>query len=364
LYEYAFGENGPLAPDGGMDNGPLAPDGGIDSFKNIIKYPKYMNTPENSKNQPSSPPSGAGGQHILMIRPVNFGFNEQTATSNAFQDAAFGQANKEIAQATALQEFDQFVIKLRNVGIEVLVINDSLEPRTPDSIFPNNWISFHDNGQLITYPMQAENRRLERRIDLIEMIESQFVVKEKIDLSYFEKNELYLEGTGSMVLDRPNKIAYACISPRTNQEVLNTFCQKTGYSAVCFDAMDSLGRAIYHTNVLMCVASDFVVICLDAIQNQVEKNLVINSIKKSGKTLVEISLIQMNNFAGNMLELIGKNNCKYLIMSSMAYKSLTESQLIVFKQSCEIIHSDLTMIEGNGGGSARCMMAEICLTKK
>jgi hypothetical protein len=316
---------------------------------------------KNQENQPNFPPLGVGGHNILMIRPVNFGFNEQTATSNAFQNVEFGKANATKAQETALLEFDTIVGKLRAVGVNVIVIEDTLELRTQDSIFPNNWISFHEDGTLITYPMQAENRRQERREDIIQLIEKQFAVNRKVDLSFFEKDEMYLEGTGSMVLDRQNKIAYACLSPRTHMVVLEKFSLETGYKIVEFDAVDGEGRAIYHTNVLMCIAKEFVVICLDSIPNQIERKKVIESIEKSDKEIIEITLDQMNHFAGNMLEVVGENNVKYLIMSSSAYNSLNQNQIEKLEKHSKIIHSDLSMIEGNGGGSARCMMAEVCM---
>ncbi|MES2795567.1 MAG: arginine deiminase-related protein [Bacteroidota bacterium] len=302
--------------------------------------------------------------NLLMIRPVNFGFNEETAHSNAFQDKEFGIKNKENAQKIAVKEFDEFVEKLRNEGIKVLIIEDTLEPATPDSIFPNNWISFHENGTIVTYPMEAHNRRLERREDIIQTIENQFIVNQKIDLTSFEKEGKYLEGTGSMVLDRTNKIAYACLSPRTNSEVLNQFGEQLGYEMVVFKAVDSAGKAIYHTNVLMCVATDFVVICLDAIPDKNERDLVKKTIEMTNKKLIEISFSQMNKFAGNMLELTGNDNTKYLVMSDSAFESLSENQITIFEKYCKIIHSDLSMIEGNGGGSARCMMAEVLLEVK
>jgi hypothetical protein len=296
---------------------------------------------------------------IMMIRPVAFGFNEQTASSNAFQNKAFGIAHKAEAQAAALKEFDTMVDKLRAVGVKVLVIDDTLQPQTPDSIFPNNWISFHEDGTIVTYPMQAENRRLERREDIIQTIENQFVVNRKIDLSYFENDEKYLEGTGSMVLDRENKIAYACVSPRTHERVLVEFGQRLGYQVVSFEALDGEKRQIYHTNVLMCVGAEFVLICVEAIPDEKERQKVVDSIINSGKEKIEITLSQMNHFAGNMLEVVGENGIKYLVMSSSAFHSLTKNQILELEKFCKIIHSDLSMIEGNGGGSARCMMAEV-----
>ncbi len=322
-----------------------------------------MHLTENYKNLSSTPLSGArGASTILMIRPVNFNFNEQTATSNAFQNVEFGKANASKAQETALLEFDTIVGKLRDIGVNVIIVEDTLEPRTPDSIFPNNWISFHEDGTLVTYPMQAENRRLERREDIIQLIERQFIIRRKVDLTFFEKDKIYLEGTGSMVLDRQNKIAYACISPRTDSKVLNSFGLETGYKIIEFDAIDGAGRAIYHTNVLMCVAKEFVVICLDSIPN--ERLKVVESITNSGKEIIEITLEQMNQFAGNMLEVFGANSSQYLVMSSSAYYSLNKNQLEKLEKYSKIVHSDLSMIEGNGGGSARCMMAEVCLERR
>ena len=324
-----------------------------------------MSLSENNKFQQISPQLGAGGASIiLMIRPVAFGFNQQTAVSNAFQNAEFGLAHKENAQEIALKEFDAIVAKLRAVGVNVLIINDTLEPHTPDSIFPNNWISFHEGGIIVTYPMQAVNRRLERREDIIQTIENQFVVDKNIDLTFFEDDNMYLEGTGSMVFDRENKIAYACLSPRTHLAVLNEFQTKIGFIVESFHASDMNGKAIYHTNVLMCVGSKFVVICLDAITNISEKENLVKAIQNSGKEIIEITLNQMNNFAGNMLEVMGENGIKHLVMSTSAYNSLSENQILAIEKHCKIIHSDLSMIEGNGGGSARCMMAEVCLERK
>lgn len=302
--------------------------------------------------------------NLLMIRPVAFGFNIETASSNAFQDSDFAQKNSAIAQNNALIEFDNFVEKLRNVGVHVTVIEDTPKPHTPDSIFPNNWISFHENGTLILYPMQAENRRLERRNEIIQLIEKEYVVSEIVDFSHYEKQEKFLEGTGSIVLDRKNKIAYACVSPRTDEDILEEFAETADYESVVFDAVDSFGKQIYHTNVLMCVADTFVVICMEAIASSFDRAFVKNIIIESGKKIIEISLTQMNHFAGNMLEVIGENNTKYLVMSTSAFNSLQNKQIVEIEKTNKILHSDLTMIEGNGGGSARCMMAEICLEKK
>ncbi len=295
---------------------------------------------------------------ILMIRPVNFGFNEQTAESNAFQK------NSEQAemQQKALYEFDAFVKVLRANGVEVKVIDDMPEPHTPDSIFPNNWVSFHEDGSVFLYSMQAENRRLERKV--FGSIKEAFEIKQVFDLSYFEQQNQFLEGTGSLVLDRENKLAYACLSPRTNQKVLAEFCKLSGYKAVTFQATDQAEKAIYHTNVLMALGDRFAIICLDSIQNNNEKSTIKEALSKSGKEIVEISFEQMNAFAGNMLQL--KNNLgeSLLVMSEAAFSALKAAQIKTLEKYCRLIHSPLNTIETNGGGSARCMMAEVFLPVK
>ncbi len=302
--------------------------------------------------------------NILMIRPVNFGFNQETADSNAFQNIEFGEQNKEQSQQIALQEFDEMVAQLRKSGVNIIVVDDTSEPYTPDSIFPNNWVSFHGNGSVITYPMQAENRRLERRKDIIEQISESFYINRKIDLSGFETNDKFLEGTGSMVLDRKFKIAYACLSPRTHEEVLKEFSVQMNYEIITFNAVDGLGRQIYHTNVVMCIGDMFAVICLEAIPDLDERLMVRNSLEQSGKRVIEITLEQMNQFAGNMLEVKSGKGQKMLVMSNSAFLSLTPRQIDILDDYCTIHHFDLSMIEGNGGGSARCMMAEIHLPMK
>ncbi len=296
--------------------------------------------------------------HLLMIRPVSFGFNEQTAGSNAFQ---IKQGGKNEVQEKALIEFNNLVTLLRNNGVDVTVIDDTPEPHTPDSIFPNNWVSFHSDGNIFLYPMQAENRRLERREDIINQLEDCFKVHHIVDLSRFEHDHKFLEGTGSMVLDRIGKIAYACISPRTDKDVLAVFCEQTGYKAVCFDAVDEHGKAIYHTNVLMCVGSKFVVICLDSIPNPHERVTVIESLQSTRKEIIEISFEQMNQFAGNMLEVQNKNGEALIVMSQSAFKSLTEVQKTALGKHGRLIYSNINTIETNGGGSARCMIAEVHL---
>ena len=296
--------------------------------------------------------------NILMIRPVAFGFNAQTAESNAFQ---VQDANQQAVHQKAVGEFDGFVQVLRNNGVNVTVVDDTPEPHTPDSIFPNNWVSFHETGDIFLYPMQAENRRLERREDVIRLLEDDFKPRHIIDLSNFETKKQFLEGTGSMVLDRDNKIAYACLSPRTNAEVLKAFCEYTGYKAVTFNAFDQGGRAIYHTNVLMAIGSHFAVICTDSIPNAAEQDAVIQSLKATNKQIIDITFDQMNHFAGNMLEVKNTSGQSLIVMSKAAFASLNDEQKLTLEKFGKLVYADIGTIESNGGGSARCMMAEIHL---
>ncbi len=291
-----------------------------------------------------------------MIRPAQFTFNAETAVNNAFQSA-----NDTNAQESALKEFDDFVDLLQQNGIDVTVIGDTKEPHTPDSIFPNNWISFHDDGRIVLYPMYASNRRLERKPHVIDQLKTKFGIKSQVDLSSYENKNVFLEGTGSMVLDRENKIAYACLSQRTDLNVLKDFCIKLGYTPVSFIAIDAKDYPIYHTNVMMCVANQFVVICLDSIKDSQERKEVTAAIEKSGKEIVDISLDQMNHFAGNMLQVENDKGKNFLVMSSQAYRSLGHDQLLKIERYNPILHSSLDTIERNGGGSARCMMAEVFL---
>jgi len=296
--------------------------------------------------------------HLLMIRPVRFGYNAQTAVNNAFQVA---DANQQEVEKKAIAEFDGFVEKLRNAHVDVTVVEDTPEPHTPDSLFPNNWISFHSNGTIVLYPMFAENRRLERKPTVLAAIKNKFLIQQTEDMSVYENKQLYLEGTGSMVLDRDNRLAYACLSPRTNRQVLEDFCTRMNYTPVVFNSMDEKNQPIYHTNVMMCVADRYVVICLESIPDEKEKNNVIEKIKGSGKSIISIRLSQMNHFAGNMLQIENSSGEKILVMSSQAYESLSPNQINELSGFNKILHSSLHTIESNGGGSARCMMAEIHL---
>jgi len=297
--------------------------------------------------------------HVLMIRPVQFDYNAETAVNNHFQVRTEGDV-----QEKAAAEFEALVAALRKNGIDVTVIDDTPEPHTPDSVFPNNWISFHENGSLLLYPMFAENRRLERKNGVIAAVQQKFRVEEIIDLSAYETAQDFLEGTGSMVLDRDNRIAYACLSPRTSQAVLEDFCNRMDYRAVSFTAVDATGQEIYHTNVMMCVADKYVVICLESIPDIQERSLVLDAFIATGKQVIEISYGQMDHFAGNMLQVHNDQGEKLLVMSSQAYRSLTAEQLELLGSFNRIIHADIATIETNGGGSARCMIAEIFLPSK
>lgn len=298
--------------------------------------------------------------HILMIRPVNFSFNAETAVNNAFQVA--GKADN--AQEKARLEFDNFVEKLRGHGIHVLVINDTPDPYTPDSVFPNNWVSFHEDGTVILYPMFAVNRRAERKQHVLDEIYSRFGHNKVIDMSPDEMYNHFLEGTGSMVLDRENRITYACLSPRTDKLLVDRFSAYLDFTPVTFYAKDKNGNEIYHTNVMMTVADKYVVICLDSVTDPLERGYLSQAIINSGKKIIEITLDQMNSFAGNMLQVRNDHHELFLVMSSQAYQSLTTEQITELESFNSIIHSDLTTIETNGGGSARCMMAEIFLPQK
>lgn len=303
---------------------------------------------------------------ILMIRPVAFRMNEQTAINNYFQEE-IELKNAEVNEK-AQQEFDAFVEKLRAVGVNVIVEDDKKELDTPDSIFPNNWVSFHENGDIALYPLFAENRRKERRGDVIERIEKEgFEIKNVIDYTEAENEGVYLESTGSLILDRVNQKAYCALSPRADEQLLIEFCEDFEFTPVIFTAnqtVDGKRVPIYHTNVMMCLGENFSVICLDTIDDAKEKKNVVKHLKDDGKEIIAISEAQMHDFAGNMLQVRGADDKKYLVMSAAAHKSLTQEQISAIKKHCEILSADLTTIETCGGGSARCMMAEIFLPKK
>jgi hypothetical protein len=294
---------------------------------------------------------------VLMIRPLHFVYNAETAVNNSFQV----KGDQENLTEKAVQEFDKFVSALQNEGIDVTVVEDSPDPHTPDAIFPNNWISFHPSGIYCLYPMFAPNRRKERKSEVISIIQKKFHYDHLVDFTSYESENLFLEGTGSMVLDREKQLAYACLSPRTNEVVLKDFCNKLNYQAVMFHAVDESGQAVYHTNVMMCVADRYVVICLDSITDPSEKKYVEETILRSGKELIRINSSQMNQFAGNMLQLENERKEKILVMSSAAWNALLPAQMEKLTKYNSILHSSLREIETNGGGSARCMIAEIHL---
>ena len=294
---------------------------------------------------------------ILMVRPYQFYFNQQTAANNFFQS----NINIENANELAIAEFDTMVEKLRAHQIKVNVVQDTKDPSTPDSIFPNNWVSTHTNGTLCLYPMFAENRRAERKATVIDFLESNYKIQNILDLTDLEKEGTFLEGTGSMVLDHQNKLAYGCLSERLDKNAFNEWCDKMQFKAIAFKAVDDKAQPIYHTNVMMCIADKFVVICLDSIPNQKEKQIVLTSFKKSNKEVITISQDQLNHFAGNMLQVFDINEKPHLIMSEQAYNSLKAEQVKSLEKYNHILPISIPTIEALGGGSTRCMMAEIYL---
>ncbi|SDX12916.1 hypothetical protein SAMN05444411_103157 [Lutibacter oricola] len=304
--------------------------------------------------------------NILMVRPVSFRMNEQTAVNNYYQKE-LENLNPETIQFKALQEFDAFVEKLRSVGVNVVVVNDTKENDTPDSIFPNNWMSFHADGTVGIYPMFAENRRLERREDVFETLEENgFQIDNFVDYTSAEEEELFLEGTGSLLLDRVNKKAYCALSPRADEDLFIEFCEDFEYSPVSFISNQTVGDKrlpIYHTNVMMALAENFAVICLDSIDDKKERKNIVKHLKEDGKEVIAISEKQVNCFAGNMLQLLGANNEPYMVMSQAAFDSLNKDQLNKINKHCKIVSSPLDTIETCGGGSARCMIAEVFLQK-
>lgn len=303
---------------------------------------------------------------ILMIRPVAFRMNEQTAVNNYYQKVLDNLSPKD-ANRKAQEEFDVFVEKLKNVGINVIVVDDTHIPDTPDSIFPNNWISFHQNGDVILYPMFAENRRQERREDVLDIIEENgFIIENVTDYTLAEEADIFLEGTGSIVLDRANAKAYCALSPRADEELFIEFCEDHDLAPIIFRSYQTVNgkrELIYHTNVMMCIGEKFAVICADTIDDKQERKLVLDSLKSDGKEIILITEDQVNNFAGNMLEVKGANNKSYVVMSNSAHQSLTKDQISKIEKHSEILSSSLDVIEACGGGSARCMMAEVFLPK-
>lgn len=302
---------------------------------------------------------------ILMIRPASFRMNEQTAVNNYFQEDI--DLKNEAVNTKAREEFDAFTAQLKHIGVEVIIIEDTKEPDTPDAVFPNNWISFHENGNVAVYPMFAGNRRMERREDILNILENKgFYIKDIVDYTSAEKDHLFLEATGSIVLDRINRKAYCARSPRANEELLIEFCEDFEYTPVIFTAYQSVEDKrlpIYHTNVMMCIAEDFAVICLACIDDKKERKNVIAHLKADGKDIIALTEEQISHFAGNMIQLLGRDNKRYLVMSEAAYRSLTKIQIETIRKYGEILYSPLNIIETCGGGSARCMIAEVFLPK-
>jgi len=298
---------------------------------------------------------------VILIRPKNFGFNHQTASSNSFQnDSEFSENHRSLAIA----EFDSMVNEMLNVGLNVHVIEDTAHPIKPDAIFPNNWISTHPDGTVVLYPMSAENRRLERRLDLISTLKKNFIVERVIDLSSFEIENVFLEGTGSIVFDHTNHLAYACRSSRTDVDALRILCHKIGYHPIVFDAITSDRMPIYHTNVMMSVGKYFVAICLESIPNVQERNHVLETICRSSKEVIDLSYSQLNSFAGNMLELLFANGKSILLVSKTAYDSFTFDQMNRLSIHARILPISIPTIEYFGGGSVRCMVLENFLIRR
>ena len=294
---------------------------------------------------------------ILMVRPYQFYFNQQTAANNFFQS----NVNIENANELAIAEFDAMVEKLRAHQIKVNVVQDTKDPSTPDSIFPNNWVSTHEGGTLCLYPMFAENRRAERKLSVIDFLESNYQIQNTLDLTDLEKEGIFLEGTGSMVLDHQNKLAYGCLSERLDKNAFYEWCDKMQFKAIAFKAVDDKAQPIYHTNVMMCMGDQFVVICLDSIPNEKEKQMLVDSFDQTNKEVIEISQDQLNHFAGNMLQVFDINEKPHLIMSEQAHTSLDPAQVKSLEKYNPILPISIPTIEALGGGSTRCMMAEIYL---
>ena len=298
-----------------------------------------------------------------MVRPAHFGYNEETALNNAFQTMDESLSPKEI-HLQAVREFDVFVEKLRSVGVDVIVVEDTHTPVKPDAIFPNNWVTFHEDGRVVTYSMNAPTRRLERREDVLELLSTHFQQGAHLRFEHYEEMGMYLEGTGSLILDRPNQIAYACLSPRTNEHLLDDFCNKLNYEKLAFSAVDGNGQEIYHTNVMMALGETFVVICLDSVRARGEREALLSKFAATHKEVIEISLGQMRAFAGNMLQVRSREGERYLVMSEQAYQSLRPEQVRQIEKHSKVLYSPLYTIEKYAGGSARCMMAEVFLPEK
>lgn len=299
---------------------------------------------------------------VLLVEPVSFGFNQETAVNNFFQSQSSPLTAEEI-QGRALKEFYGLRDALTEKGIEVITIKDTEQPRTPDAVFPNNWISFHEDGQIVLYPMFAPNRRMERRQDITKILAKHHIqINNIVDFTFWETENRFLEGTGSMVLDRRRKIAYAALSDRTDKSAFLQYCCTFGYEPIIFEAFQSVNgerKPVYHTNVMLCVADTYAVICSESIDDERDRDTVLNALRNSGKKIIDITEEQMHGFAGNMLQLSNQAGQRFLVMSQQAYDVLTINQREELKQINELIVCAVPTIESIGGGSVRCMIAEI-----
>jgi hypothetical protein len=301
--------------------------------------------------------------HILMVRPNKFGHNEQTAATNAFQHGETAGQHLPVHELAQI-EFDGFVHALQAKGANIVVVTDSVEPHKPDAIFPNNWVTFHEDGTVVLYPMCTPNRRWERRRSIIDLIGNHFQILNEIDFSHYEEDGIYLEGTGSMVFDKVHQVCYACLSARTHAKLLALFCEKLGYQLHAFTSVDPEGKLIYHTNVMMSVAEKYAIVCLDSVSDPIEKEQLVARLRKDGKQIIEITYQQMFAFCGNVLEIADEKGNSLLAMSERAYQAFTPEQLAIIQQFSTPVYAPLYTIENIGGGGARCMMAEIFLPEK
>jgi len=300
---------------------------------------------------------------ILMIRPVKFEMNPETCHTNAFQKST-NESAKEVHEK-ASKQFDNFVRQLQDNGVDVTVVNDTPQPHTPDSIFPNNWITFYENGTICIHSMENINRRAERKQHVLDVLSEKFIISNTIDMTNSEERNEFLEGTGSVIIDRKNCIAYCCISSRSHRSEFENYCNLLNLKGICFNAVDANNIPIYHTNVMLSVADKYVIVCMDSIRDEDQRIELLKSFEKSSKCVIFIDMEQMNNFAGNVLQLQnGVTGEKILVMSTRAYNCLRKDQLTTISNFNKIVHADVDVIENNGGGGVRCMMAEIFLTAK
>ena len=298
---------------------------------------------------------------ILMIRPASFGYNAETAASNVFQGSV--PLSEQEVQQKAVEEFDAFVDQLRAHHINVVVIEDTPAPPKPDAIFPNNWFCTLPDGTVATFPMHAANRRIEVRSDLVQKLKDDFIVSSVEDWTVYDSDNMYLEGTGSMIIDHENKIIYACLSPRTDKALLEQFCSAHGYKAVTFFSKDDNGTDVYHTNVVMHLGKGYAVICLSSVIDEDKRNAVISSLQSTGHDIIDITMQQVHTYAGNMLQVANQEGDLYTILSQSAFDSLSTEQKKQIQKHTQLLPIPIPTIETVGGGSVRCMMAEIFLEK-